>query len=71
MIPPYDGQAVNTRVNIESGNSQHFQLYNLKSDLGQQKNLAFDNPEKLKEMVDAFESIRGKDFSSFQELKLK
>ena len=71
MIPPYRGPAVNTWVNIELGNSPEYQLYNLAEDPGQQHNLADQNPEKLREMVEAFEAIRGKDYGNTQPLELK
>jgi hypothetical protein len=59
MIPPYKGRAVNTQVNIELGNSDTYQLYNLATDIGQQLNLADSNPEKLQEMITEFDEIRG------------
>lgn len=59
MIPPYKGPAVNTQVNIELGNSDTYQLYDLSTDIGQQQNLAESNPEKLQEMITEFEEIRG------------
>jgi len=71
MIPPYKGPAVNKNVNIELGNSPKFQLYNLESDLGQQKNLSKENPKKLKKMVKTFEKIRGKEFGNIEQLELK
>jgi arylsulfatase A-like enzyme len=71
MVPPYKGPAVNNQVNIELGNSPEFLLYNLETDLGQQKNLADENPKKLKEMVKTFEKIRGKEFGDIQDLELK
>ena len=71
MIPPYKGPAINASVNIELGNSEDFQLYNLKDDLGQQNNLAEVNPEKLKEMVQAFVALRGEEYSKTQALELK
>ena len=71
MIPPYKGPAVNKNVNIELGNSPEFLLYNLESDLGQQKNLAEENPKMLKEMVNTFEKVRGKDFGNIEQLELK
>ena len=46
-------------------------LFNLADDLGEQVNLAESNPEKLKEMVDAFEAIRGKDYGKVEALELK
>ena len=71
LIPPYGGQAVNKSVNIELGNDKEYQLYNLKEDLAQQNNLAETNPEKLDEMIKAFEAIRGTDYGKFEELELK
>ena len=37
MIPPYNGPAVNKQVNIQMGNSKEYQLYNVKTDIGQKK----------------------------------
>lgn len=71
LIPPYKGSALNKDVNIETGNSNVFQLYNIKQDIGEQKNLAEENPEKLQELITAFEAIRGKDYNNTQELELK
>lgn len=71
MIPPYQGPLVNEMVNIELGNSEDFQLYNLSEDIAQQNNLAEENPKKLQEMVDTFVSIRGEDYSKTQQLELK
>ncbi len=71
MIPPYKGPAVNKSVNIELGNSPEFQLYNLKDDIGQQNNLAESEPEKLQEMINTFESIRGTKFQEIEQLELK
>lgn len=59
MIPPYKGPAIQTSVNIELGNDTEFQLYDLKNDLGQKTNLAKSNPEKLREMVEAFVAVKG------------
>lgn len=70
MIPPYKGPAINKETNIELGNSEEYQLYNLKDDIGQQNNLAKANPEKLKEMLDAFIAIRGEGFEKTEELEL-
>lgn len=71
MIPPYKGPAVSGAVNIELGNDSVYQLYNLRDDLPQQKNLAKENPEKLQEMIDEFVEIRGLEFSKTRELELK
>jgi arylsulfatase A-like enzyme len=71
MIPPYDGPAKNNFVNIELGNSPDFQLYNLSDDIGQQKNQAKENPEKLREMIETFTKIRGENFKNTEQLELK
>ena len=47
MIPPYKGPAVAAQVNIELGNSPEFQLYDLNDNIGQEKNVAKNNPDKL------------------------
>ena len=70
LIPPYPGPAMNKNVNIELGNSEDYQLYNLSADLGQQNNLAESHPEKLKELKIAFQEIRG-DFGETEQLELK
>lgn len=71
MIPPNNGPAVHKDVNIELGNSKEYQLYNLKEDIGQQINLATSNPEKLKEMLQIFKSLRGEIKNEVKELKFK
>ncbi len=71
LIPPYKGPAVNPSVNIELGNDMEWQLYDLSQDISQQKNVAGENPEKLKEMKAAFEKIRGKEYSKVSDLELK
>lgn len=71
LIPPYKGPALNKQVNIELGNSDKYQLYNLADDLGQQNNLAETNPEKLAEMKRLFEEIRGDDAQKIEQLELK
>ncbi|WP_319510296.1 arylsulfatase [uncultured Draconibacterium sp.] len=71
MIPPYNGPAVASNVNIELGNSPEYQLYNLSNDLGQQKNLAKDNSEKLNEMIRHYKEIVGDKNSEVEELELK
>ncbi|RKR14411.1 arylsulfatase A-like enzyme [Maribacter vaceletii] len=71
MIPAYSGVAVMDQVNIEPGNSDVPMLFNLKEDLGQQKNVAEENPEKLKEMMDVFIGIRGENYKKTQKIILK
>ena len=71
MIPPYKGPAKNDKVQIELGNNTEFQLYNLAQDIGQQYNLAESQPEKLQEMLFAFEKVRGQDYGKTQKMELK
>ncbi|MCC5937181.1 MAG: arylsulfatase [Lunatimonas sp.] len=71
MIPPYKGPAVNQMVNIELGNDSDYQLYNLDIDIKQQRNLAAENTEKLREMVDLFVGIRGDGYLDTEALELK
>ena len=70
MIPPYKGPAVNKFVNIELGNADQYQLYNLAEDIGEQNNLAESQPDKLQEMIREFEAIRGKS-ADIEQLELK
>lgn len=71
MIPPYKGEAINEKVNIELGNSDTYQLFNLKKDIGQKNNLAKIEQDKLEEMIEAFIRIRGEQYSRTDELELK
>ena len=57
MIPPYPGPAVSASVNIELGNSENYQLYNLGEDINQQQNLADKEPKKLEKMKARFEQL--------------
>lgn len=70
FIMPYSGAAVNTQVNIELGNDESYQLYDLKNDLGQQHNIAEENPEKLEELKTEYENIRGISNATVPELEL-
>lgn len=71
MIPPYPGAMLNKAVNIEMGNAKEYQLYNLKEDIGEQRNLANLKPEKLEEMKKTYKHIIGDDTPVVQELELK
>jgi hypothetical protein len=59
MIPPYKGATVAKEVNVELGNSTDYQLYNLKSDLGEKNNLAKSNPKKVEQLVNDMKQIVG------------
>ncbi|MDC1105571.1 arylsulfatase [Prolixibacteraceae bacterium] len=72
LIPPYQGKAVNEFVDIEVGNDNDYQLFNVKEDIGQQHNLASSNPEKLEEMKKLFIELRGEDYlKNVEKLELK
>lgn len=71
MIPPYNGPAVAAQVNIELGNSELYQLYDLKNDIGEQNNLAASDPVKLREMIDLYHEIRGNSSDTVEQLELK
>ena len=62
-IPAYEGRNFREEVGIEVGNLPNEQLYNISEDAGQQHNLALSNPEKLLEMKQLFEKLRGKDYT--------
>lgn len=62
-IPAYEGKNFREEVGIEVGNFPYEQLYNLKDDRKQQYNLAKSNLEKLVEMKQLFEKLRGKDYA--------
>jgi arylsulfatase A-like enzyme len=62
---------MNESVKIELGNASDYQLYNLKEDISQTNNLAATNPEKLKEMIDSFQKIRGDAQGDVEKLELK
>lgn len=70
LIPPYPGDAVIEEVNIEVGNSKEFQLYNLKTDIGQKQNIAKSEPKVLSQMLKEFEAVRG-DFKNVEKIELK
>jgi arylsulfatase A-like enzyme len=56
-IVPKDGPKISQFTNIEMGNNPNPQLYNLKEDIGETKNLVSENPEKLKELEDLLVEI--------------
>ncbi len=57
-IEPHAGPAIYKLVNIESGSSKEPQLYNLKTDIGEQNNLANQYPEKVKELAALLDKIK-------------
>lgn len=71
LIPPYKGPKELVTKGVETGNADQYQLYNLNDDIGQQQNLAAEQPERLQEMLRRFESIRGKDYGNIRKLEFK
>ena len=71
MIPPYEGEAVIESVNIEIGNANTYQLYDLDKDKGQQSNLATTEKDKLQELIKIFEDKRGNDYNNIELIELK
>lgn len=71
LIPHYEGPAANELADIELGNLDNYDLYNLKEDPSQEKNLATLRPEKLEEMKSSFLQERGNDFKQIEQLELK
>lgn len=59
-IEPSNAPKVQRLTNIESGTDLQPQLYNLKSDLGEKDNLAAQNPDIVKSLVEILEQIRKK-----------
>lgn len=71
MIPPYNGVAKNDLVDIELGNDSVYQLYNLKNDLGQQKNLSTSHSDVLKDLIKAYEENVNKTNTKVEKLVLE
>jgi arylsulfatase A-like enzyme len=57
-IEPGPGLAKNNNTNIELGNSPAPQLYDLKADVGETKNLAEENPAKVAELKALLDKAR-------------
>ncbi|NJN25444.1 MAG: arylsulfatase [Cyclobacteriaceae bacterium] len=71
MIPPYIGPAIVHDVNIEIGNDQQYQLYNLEEDIGEQHNLAASDSAMLKDMIATYKEIIGDNQPEIEQLELK
>lgn len=57
FIPPHEGPAVCSVKGFEYGNSPEVQLYNLKTDIGQQCNVASENKARVDAMSKRLEEI--------------
>lgn len=61
LIPPHEGgKMTNKWVNIETGRSKDFQLYNLKKDREQTENISEEKPELVQEMIAEIKKIKDK-----------
>lgn len=58
LIEPSRGPRINKNTNTELGLDPSVQLYNLKDDIGEQKNVAAGHPEVVREMTAQLEGIR-------------
>jgi arylsulfatase A-like enzyme len=59
-IAPGKGHRINQNTNIELGNDPAPQLYDLAADPGERRNLASEQPEKVREMAARLEKIRNR-----------
>ncbi|MFO0959679.1 MAG: arylsulfatase [Isosphaeraceae bacterium] len=59
-IPPGPGPAVQANTNVESGNAMMPQLYDLRADLGETRNLAAEHPDRVEAMAARLKEIREK-----------
>ncbi|CAN5461142.1 arylsulfatase [soil metagenome] len=62
-IEPHAGVNVMKEVNIETGNDLQPQLYNLKTDLGETRNVAAQYPKVVAELTTLLKSVRDKEGS--------
>lgn len=61
LIPSYNGsKMVPWGVDTETGFGYGIQLYNIKEDVGQEKNMAVEMPEKVKELMADYQAILNK-----------
>lgn len=57
-IEPNDGESLMKEVNIETGNDNNVQLYNLENDPGEKDNLALKYPDVVKELALTLQKIK-------------
>ncbi len=57
MIPPHEGVFMDTNKNVELGKMPEPQLYDLSEDIGQIRNLAAEQPERVERMQARLEAI--------------
>lgn len=59
MIPPSDGPLRLATTGTETGHAAEYQLYDLDADAGETRNVAATNPDRLRGLIEIYESIRG------------
>ncbi len=59
-IEPRKGPRINGKTGIETGNAPEDQLYDLENDLGETKNVAGQQPDKVKAMTPLLQELRKK-----------
>jgi len=59
FIPPYAGPAVAKHTQTETGCANVDQLYDTRADIGQERNLAGENPGKVEELKALLASVKG------------
>ena len=59
-IEPSDGPARNEPTNTELGNLPEPQLYDLRQDLGERRNVASEHPEVVRELSDLLQQVRSR-----------
>jgi arylsulfatase A-like enzyme len=57
-IEPGQGARIQVNTNTETGNDPLPQLYNLRSDIGEKKNIAQENPAIVKELTELLQSLK-------------
>ncbi len=64
-IEPSQGAKISKNTNTETGNDPAPQLYNLREDIGEQRNVAALHPEKVDELAAALKKIRERESSRY------
>lgn len=63
MIPPHDGPFIQPNTKVELGNMPEPQLYDLSQDIGQIRNLAGEQPDRVEQMQARLDAIANSDGS--------
>jgi arylsulfatase A-like enzyme len=58
LIAPSDGPRMSVHTNTELGNDPQPQLYDLSADLGEQRNVAGEHPEVVRDLTARLDRIR-------------